>query len=262
MMPRKRSRSYPYYNLEEALELSKMIYEIGGNGVAPVESILSKMNIKSDQNKRYSYKTSSAKQFGLIKNERGGFKVTPLGISILYPSSDNDPNVSTGKMKAAINPELYKEVLSQYIGSILPKDEFLKNNFIQKGILSSVTDVAVQTFLDTMEFAKIINEEQRVVINEQYLDPNVEIKKPQIIKPRSKKKTMGIISKITHEPSINEELQDESGQEKEQKEINDAFNLEIPLNSGKKAYINIPKGVTEEEIQLIKNFIDAIKTND
>jgi len=258
-MPRKRSRSYPYYSLEKALEISKMIHEIGGNGVAPVESILSEMNIKSDQNKRYSYLTSSAKQYGLIENENDGFKTTQLAISILYPSNDNDSKVIISRKRAATNPELYKEILLQYNGSILPKNEFLENNFIQKGIINSVVEVAVQSFLDTIKFAEIINEEQRISIDERFLDQNVEIEKINTIKPENSKM---VYSKIIHEPLINEELHEKPVQEINQKEINNAFNLEIPLNSGKKAYINIPKEITEEEIRIIKNFIDAIKTYD
>lgn len=261
-MPTKRSRSYPYYSLEEALKLSRMIYEVGGNGMAPVESILSKMNIKSKQNKRYGYLTSSARQYGLIENIKGGFKVKQLAISILYPASDNDPNVSIGKIKAATNPELYREILSQYNGSILPKDEFLINNFIQKGILNNVAEIAVQAFLNTAVFAGILEEGGRVVINEKYFEPDVNIKKSQVIKPNEKRKADKTLSKLIYDSSINEKSQNGISQIKEFKDINNVFNLEIPLNSGKKATISIPKDVTEEEINLIKNFIDAIKPND
>ncbi len=259
-MPTKKSRSYPYFSLEAALELSKIIYEVGGNGIAPVESILSKMNIKSAQNKRYSYKISSARQYGLINNLKGGYKVTPLAISIIYPADDNDPNVSISKIKALVKPELYREILFQYNGSILPKIEFLINNFIQKGILSNVAEIAVKAFLNTAEFSGIMNEERRIVISEKYLVSD--IKEIKDVKPNMKRKAKGAISKIVHEPMFDKNIQNQPRQVEKSIEINDVFNLEIPLSSGKKAYITIPKNVTEDEIKLIKNFINAINPND
>lgn len=258
-MPRKKSRSYPSFSLEEALSLSEMIYDVGGNSVAPVESILSKMDIKSNQNKRYTYKTSSAKQFGLIESKEGGFKVTQLAISILYPSSDNDPNVSTNKKRAAVKPELYKNILEQFNGTILPKDEFLINIFIQKGILSSVANKAVQAFLDTMKYANIMNEERRIAINKKYLDANFENKKIDVAKNTQDKRKNGTLSRIVNDTSSDEIVQIEVDQSKKVNETNSVFNLEIPLNSGKKAHIIIPNDVTLDEIKLIKNFIDAIK---
>lgn len=258
-MPRKKSKSYPFFSLEEALELSKMVYQVGGNSIAPVESILSQMNLKSPQNKRYGYTTSSAKQFGLIESKEGGFIVTELAMSILYPTDENNQNVSNSKKRAAMMPELYKVVLSQFNGSILPKEEFLINIFIKNGILLSVADKAVQAFLNTMKYANLIDKDDRVQFNEDYLIPENDQKESVSVDkvPPNKKKRK--ISRILNDLPNDEKSHTEEKNKGEFNKANNAYNLEIPLTSGKKAFIVIPNDVSRDEIELIKNFIDAIK---
>lgn len=258
-MSRKKSRSYPFYSLEDALKLSKIIYQVGGNSIAPIESILSQMDLKSPQNKRYGYTTSSAKQFGLIESKEGGFIITELALSILYPTDENYIHVLNSKKRAAVKPELYKKVLTQFNGSILPKDEFLINIFIKHGILSSVADKAVQAFLNTMKFAALINEEGRVQINGEYLNPKFDQKKSDTVNKVQAKKKSRTISKIIYDLPNDGNINIEEKDNKEFNEVDNVYNLEIPLNSGKKAFIIIPNDVSQDDIELIKNFIDAIK---
>jgi len=105
------------------------------------------------------------------------------------------------KRRAAVKPELYKNILERFNGSILPKDEFLINIFIQKGILSSVANKAVHVFFDIMKYANIMNKERRVIINKKYLDGNFENKKIDVAKKPQNKRKNGTLSTIVNDSS-------------------------------------------------------------
>ena len=90
-------------------------------------------------------------------------------------------------------------------------------------------------------------------------NPKIDQKESDIVNKAHTKKNSGKISRILNDLPNDEKIPIEAKHDKEVKEASNVYNLEIPLNSGKKAFIIIPNDVSQNEIELIKNFIDAIK---
>ncbi len=73
---REKSVPYPANNLKECVEFLSIIHSIGGRKDAPIESILSKLNLTSADTKSYKYLVSSAEIFDLIEKTSVGIKPT------------------------------------------------------------------------------------------------------------------------------------------------------------------------------------------
>ena len=273
---KQKSKRYPYYSLERSLKFAKIIYDVGGEGLAPLDSILSEMDLKNANNRRFTYEKSSAIQFGLVLNTDNGLQIAKSAIVILFPPSPNDPDKDLMLKEALLKPKIYGEIIKDYRDKKLPKEEFLKNTFRQKGIIESALNTAVSAFLESLSFAGVLSDENKVEISEEIFDPIIgEDKKVIIQRPQgeiSSKKLRKLTAAPIEKKLINQNKEDihNTSVEIETKKVDNSldiiaqqnyYNLEIPFNSGKKATLIIPKDCTEEDIEMLKKFIDAITTN-
>ena len=71
---REKSVRYPANSLKECVDFLSIVHSIGGRKEAPVESILSKLNLTSSETKSFKYLVSSAEIFGLIEKTPNGIK--------------------------------------------------------------------------------------------------------------------------------------------------------------------------------------------
>ena len=167
---KQKSKRYPYYSLERSLKFAKIIYEVGGEGLAPLDSILSEMDLKNANNRRFTYEKSSAIQFGLVLNTDNGLQIAKSAMVILFPPSPNDPVRDLMLKEALLKPKIYGEIIKDYRDKKLPKEEFLKNTFRQKGIIESSLNAAVSAFLESLSFAGVLTDENKIEISEDILN--------------------------------------------------------------------------------------------
>lgn len=273
---KQKSKRYPYYSLERSIKFAKIIYDVGGESLAPLDSILSEMDLKNANNRRFTYEKSSAIQFGLVLNIDKGLQIAKSAMMILFPPSPNDPNKDFKLKEALVKPKIYGEIIKKYRDKKLPKEEFLKNTFRQKGIIESSLNAAVSAFLESLSFAGVLTDENKIEISEDILNSIIgEEKKIINQKPRgeisSKKIRKLIDASIEKKPNnLNKEDIQIKSIEIDTKKVDNSldiidqqnyYNLEIPFNSGKRATLIIPKDCKEEDIEMLKKFIDAINTN-
>ena len=273
---KQKSKSHPHFSLERSLKFAKIIYDVGGEGSAPIDSILSEMNLKNANNRRFTYEKSSAIQFGLILNIDNGLQITKSAMIILFPPSPNDPNTDLKLKGALVKPKIYGEIIKEYRNKKLPKEEFLKNTFRQKGIIESSLNAAVSAFLQSLSFAKVLSNDNKIEISEETFKSIIEKDQKVIIQKQRRETSSQKLRKLTdatiEKRPINQNKEDNhiKSVELDTKKVDNSlnvnkqqnyYNLEIPFNSGKKATLIIPKDCTEDDIEMLKKFIDAINTN-
>jgi hypothetical protein len=227
-----------------------MIHSIGGKKEAPVESVLSKMNITTPENRRYKYLTSSAEIFGLIKKSEIGITPTEFGTLILYPM-DGEEQRKQLIVEAFNIPQLYQKIIERYSGTILPNPDILKNIFYNYGIARNVLDTAVDAFLDSAKFAGILD------LNNRLLSSTVEDKPNNQPKTHDDSQTPEKKTDQVQTPS-----ETNLTQKSEEKPDFDVYRYEIRTTSGKKASIILPKDWVKEDINLLINLLRVFSPQD
>ena len=234
---REKSVKYPYNSLKESIDYLSIIHEIGGKKEAPIESILSKLNITSKHTRRFTYLTSSAENFGLIERTHVGIKTTEMGTLILYP-----PNGDEQRKKLLIDafksPVLYQKIIERYNDTILPNSDILKNIFYSLGIARIVLDNAVNSFIESAQYANVLDPNNRLTVPD---SDNNEITPPV---PPSESHKGGDDQKPPKQPPI-KDAKEYSHNETE------FLKLEILTTNRKKASISIPSDWVKEDIETL-----------
>jgi hypothetical protein len=234
---REKSVKYPYYSLKECVDYLSIIHEIGGKKEAPFESILSKLEVTSINNRRFTYLTSSAENFSLIEKTNVGIKPTENGTLILYPPSGEEQRKKL-LIDAFKSPLLYQKILERYNNMILPNKEILKNIFYSLGIARIVLDTAVNSFIESAQYANVLDPNNRLTVPN---SDNNEITTPV---PSLESHKEGDAQKSPIQPPI-KDAKEYSHNETE------FLKLEILTTNRKKASISIPSDWMKEDIETL-----------
>lgn len=236
---REKSVRYPAFNLEECLNFLSMVHTIGGKKEAPVESVLSKMNITTKDNRRYKYLTSSAEIFGLIKKSEIGITPTEFGTLILYPP-DGEAQRKQLLLEVFKAPQIYQKIIERYNDTILPNPDILKNIFYSYGIARNALDAAVTAFLDSAKFAGVLDQNNRLLQSPVDNKPSSQPKPPENGQGAEKQTDQNLSPNETN-----------NTQKREEKPDLDVLKYEIRTASGKKASILLPKDWVKDDIDLL-----------
>lgn len=148
-----RSKLYPRYDLEEAIELIGVVSKLGRKNVS--ESAVAAETGKSITNSGFIGRVSSAKQFALVSKDGGKLSLTQLGSEVMFPS-DDATKVAAVK-RAFTMPTLYKELADAFGGTKIPEYSSLGNRLINDyGIEMGAKDVAAKNFIKSAEYAAVI----------------------------------------------------------------------------------------------------------
>lgn len=242
---REKSVRYPANTLEECVEFLKMVHAIGGRKEAPIESVLSKMNVTTPDNRRYKYLTSSAEIFGLIKKTKSGISPTEFGTSIVYPLGGEEHR-KTLILEAFHNPPVYQKIIERYSGTILPDIKTLKAVFYNYHIATNALDTAINAFIASAKYAGALDQNNRLLSSSQEVEhqipPNEE--KQSEDKPK--------------EPEVPSPKKTNTAQNRSEKPDLDGYKFEIPTSSGDKASISLPKDWRNEDIELLIKLLRAL----
>jgi len=157
-----RSRLYPRYDMEEAINLIQVVSKLGRKNVS--ESSVAADVSKSVTNSGFIGRISSAKQFGLISKVGGKLTLTQLGNEIMFPS--DDLTKAEAIKKAFTMPTLYKELIDGFIGTKIPEHTSLGNRLLDYGIEVKAKDVAAKVFIKSAEYAEVIQNGILIIENE------------------------------------------------------------------------------------------------
>ncbi len=177
-----RDNQHPYNTLEETVNFLKIIHEISGSsGIALIKEILLKLDLNHERSQRYLYLKSSAQQFGLLKSNKNGLRLTNLGLEMVAEKVPTET-----KFKALINSRLFRVLLYVYQIEALPNDKEMvkiieeipyfclnsKNPDI-KGInfkfsSKKIIERAAYSFKESIRYIGILKSDGKILIPEKF----------------------------------------------------------------------------------------------
>jgi hypothetical protein len=239
---REKSVRYPANNLKECVDFLSIVHSIGGRKDAPVDSILSKLNLTSAETKSFRYIVSSSEIFGLIEKTSTGIKPTDMGTLIIYPPGGEEQKRKL-LIEAFKTPQLYQKIIERYDNMILPNNVILKNVFLHLGIAPKALESAVDAFINSAQYANVIDSNNRLILlgTEKIIPPTQPTESDSFgLKPKSE---------VQQEPIGSAELP---------KQNTDYHRFEFITSTGKKAYVQIPIGCEKDDLDKLKKILDAM----
>ena len=166
-----RSPNYPAFSLKEAIAKAETVYAKEKRSPTTPEVIVKHMGY-SQTNGPGGRALSGLRQYGLIEESGGHWRISDTGFAILHYPEGSQERIEAIK-KSALSPTLFRELKEQYPDG-LPSDEtlraaLLKRNFNPASIadiiqdfratlgLAGLTDVS---YTDSSEGTKMTNQNQ------------------------------------------------------------------------------------------------------
>lgn len=150
-----RGSSYPSINLEEAIKKLRLVYEQVGKGPSSKEAYIKGLGysgMSGASNRTFAALT----HFGLLSKNSQAYKISELGMSILYPRPEED--VSGLLVKAALAPRLFGLIYERYLGEKLPV--LLANTLIHDfHVYEKSSKEAADNFQRSVEYAGLLDSE-------------------------------------------------------------------------------------------------------
>ncbi len=147
----------PSYGLEEALRVPKAIYEnYGGKPVTPIQ--LAQALEMLPTSGPFKMLCGASIAYGLTD---GGYnaaeiKLQPLAIRILRPLKENDD--LTAKREALLTPKVIGQLLHQYDGAPIPREDIAHNVLSDMGVPSDRTKDVFQLITESAEELGLISD--------------------------------------------------------------------------------------------------------
>lgn len=149
---RKRSRLYPRYDLENAVDFIKKVDELGGT--ISLEALAGNLGLDKN-NSGLTGRISATKQFGFLAVEGKKLSLTDLALRMLRPVNDTDGH--TALVEGFTKPELYTKLIQTYRGRKLPEQKFLGNILNHEyGIQENARLLAAGNFIRSAEYVGVI----------------------------------------------------------------------------------------------------------
>jgi hypothetical protein len=117
----------PYFNLDQSIEVAKVVHHAGGNvDRTQLAALLKYTGTKSGT---FLTRVSAAKVFGLMDQppQSDILRITARGVAIAAPVSESE--AEKAKLDAFFDVKLFKTIYDEYKGRELPRDVGLANLF-------------------------------------------------------------------------------------------------------------------------------------
>jgi len=159
-----RSPSYPVFDLKTAIEKTKLVYDSEKRSATTPEVIASHLGY-TQANGPGGRAVSALRQFGLIEETSGKYRVSDTGYTLVHYDRDSSEWMAA-VVRAARHPALFKELLEAYPDG-LPSDATLKNELLSREFNPGVVAEVISKFKDSLSLANGID----VAYNESVQDP-------------------------------------------------------------------------------------------
>jgi hypothetical protein len=143
--------SFPYSDLESAIQLAQTIREKAGNS-CETEELAAWMG-QTASGGTFRSRLNAGRLFGLIETGQGRATLTPLGLKAL----DNSGTERAARSDAFLNVELYRALYDQNRGNALPPTPAIERQMEQLGISPKQKMRARQIFVSSADFAGFID---------------------------------------------------------------------------------------------------------
>jgi hypothetical protein len=255
-----RSSAYPRYNFEKAEEFAIKAFKQGARNCDP-DIVAKAVGYSNAQNGAYKALRAAAKQFGLVNYDGNRFiSVEEKWIDIFH--SEDSTKLNNARKETVQQPYLYQQIIEEYKDRQLPQlDKLARELHLNPkyGILQDAAESAAKVFLESAEYAGIINANRYIDIEDDFVDED----------------SITIGDNIANLQNENAEVDEEKNTEYKQqnKSINNNNNFaivnnihatedlekyEINLVNQKRAYIYVPVPLPYGEKERLKKYIDLI----
>ncbi len=148
-----RSPAYPFVGLREALEKAEVIFRQDKKALTTPEAILSHLDFSPGSGKARRI-ISAMRQYGLLDEEAGKYRISEGGFKIINLSADSPERWNLIRL-AALNPPIIERTLEIFEGE-LPSDATLKDHLItEENFNPDSVDMFIRALRETLDFAKI-----------------------------------------------------------------------------------------------------------
>ncbi len=149
---RPRSPNYPTVGLREAVDRVGRLYQKDNKAGAPPEMAAVHIGFGKPHGQAMSA-LAALKKFGLVTKLNGRIVPTQRAIEIIN-LPEADPRRHKAIRDAAMEPEIYRELIDQHRASGWPAEEVLASELVTyKGFIKNAADALVRDLFDSMEFA-------------------------------------------------------------------------------------------------------------
>jgi hypothetical protein len=169
-----RSPSYPFFNLEAAVDKIRRVYE-NERRSATTPSVIAQCLGYRHTDGPGGRTISCLRQYGLLEQVADNWKVSDAAFNILHLPDDDSERTRLLKA-AATKPALYRQLREDY-PEALPSDATLKANLVRREFNPDVLDWVVGEFRATMEFAKVYDgvKDGAEVVSAALVSPSIDL---------------------------------------------------------------------------------------
>ena len=153
---RTRSPSYPYLDLQSALEKAAVLWHAEGRHAASISVVMQHWGYKEESSTGYSC-VAALKKFGLVDHDGMGetrqMKLSGLALRILLDDDPQSDERRAALREAALGPRIHAELWERY-GIDLPSDQSLKRFLVlERSFNEASVDELLAEYKGTMAFA-------------------------------------------------------------------------------------------------------------
>lgn len=125
-----RSPSFPILPIDEAIEKAQSVYEQDKRSLTPFEAVVTHLGFTTTKKKggRPARAVSTLKQYGLLDERNGQYRISDLAYKILNLPEDSPEREQSIKL-AALSPKIFGKILRHYNGE-LPSDTAMRSYLI------------------------------------------------------------------------------------------------------------------------------------
>ena len=143
--------SFPYADLENAIEVAKAIHDFGGT--CSRDQLAGQLK-QMPTSGAFGVKLGAARIFGLVELVGQKYGLTQTGYAIL---DSNESRVKAAKIDAFLSVPLYKRTYEEYRNKLLPPRLGLEQAFVGFGVSVKQKDKARIVFERSAQFAGFFN---------------------------------------------------------------------------------------------------------
>ncbi len=153
---RTRSPSYPYLDLQGALEKAAILWHAEGRHAASISVVMQHWGYREESSTGYSC-VAALKKFGLVDHDGMGetrqIKLSGLALRILLDDDPQSDERRAALREAALGPRIHAELWERY-GIDLPSDQSLKRFLVlERSFNEASVDELLAEYKATMAFA-------------------------------------------------------------------------------------------------------------
>jgi|SRR6266550_5471761 len=149
-----RSPNHPAFDLTQAISKIGVIYQKEKRSSTTAQIIAKHMGY-SHINGPGGRALSGLRQYGLLEEVQGQYKISELAFSILHYPEGSQERLEAIK-KAAVTPTLYRELREQYPDGA-SSDDTLRANLLKRSFNPAVLENVIQDYRSTMALAGLMD---------------------------------------------------------------------------------------------------------